>query len=275
MNNNLGRFRLSVDRAARCRTPTRCRRGCGASLAVPGGEAYAGADRDASSRTGERRCRSSKRTNDTDRVLWKQWPAGATSLVVQARDEPRTTHLLKRGNFLKPGDEVAAGVPAFLQPLPDTDATPSRLTFASWLADKNSPTTARAFVNRVWQAYFGTGLVDTPEEFGTQGEKPSHPGTARLAGGRVHGPRGARRGPIKHLHRLIVNSSTYRQSSKVTPELLASDPQNRLLARGPRFRVDGEIVRDIALSASGAAQPEDRRARASSPRRRCSCSTGR
>src|SRR6185503_14686647 len=154
-----------------------------------------------------------------------------------------------------------AGVPAFLNPLPDT-ARADRLTFAKWVTDKKSPTTSRAFVNRIWQAYFGTGLVATPEEFGTQGEKPSHPELLDwlavefmepATGGRQSANPGRSLSPwsIKHLQRLIVTSSAYRQSSKVTPELLAKDPQNRLLARGPRFRVDGEIVRDIALSASG------------------------
>ncbi len=203
-----------------------------------------------------------KNANEAIEALWKQWPEGSTSLVVQSREEPRTTHLLKRGNFLKPGDEVVAGVPAFLHPLPDK-AKADRITFAKWVTDKKSPTTARAFANRIWQQYFGTGLVNTSEEFGTQGEKPSHPELLDwLAVEFMEPTKPTDGGPwgtpwsIKHLHRMIVTSATYRQSSKVTPELLAKDPQNRLLARGPRFRVDGEIVRDIALSASGLLNPK-------------------
>jgi hypothetical protein len=203
-----------------------------------------------------------KELNEKIEALWKQWPAGSTSLVAQKRDDPRDTFLLKRGNFLKPGEKVSAGVPAFLNPLP-ADADASRLTLAKWLVDKKSPTTARAFVNRVWQAYFGTGLVSTPEEFGTQGEKPSHPELLDWLAVEFMEPSvlasGGRKPPewsVKNLHRLIVTSATYRQSSRVTPELLAKDPYNRLLARGPRFRADGEIVRDIALSASGLLSPK-------------------
>jgi hypothetical protein len=200
-------------------------------------------------------------TNDTIEALWRQWPEGSTSLVAQRRDEPRDTFLLKRGNFLRPGAKVEAGVPAFLHQLPP-GADGSRLTLARWIADRKSPTTARAFVNRVWQTYFGTGLVDTPEEFGTQGEKPSHPELldwlavefmepSVRANPDREGGGGPRPWSIKHLHRLIVTSAAYRQSSRVTPELLAKDPQNRLLARGPRFRADAEVVRDVALAASG------------------------
>src|SRR5207253_10020433 len=107
------------------------------------------------------------------------------------------------------------------------------------------------FVNRVWQAYFGTGLVATPEDFGTQGEKPSHPELLDWLAVEFM----ERGWSVKALHRLIVTSATYRQSSHVTPELLEKDPYNRLLARGPRFRVDGEIVRDIGLAASGLLNP--------------------
>jgi hypothetical protein len=263
MNNNLGRFRLSVTEGkvtAGDPLPLRVQN----VLAIPAAK-RSPAQVDALFAHWRTTVPEFQAANEQIEALWKQWPAGTTSLVVQARQEPRTTHLLKRGDFLKPGDEVAAGVPAFLNPLPD-GAKPDRLTFAKWMTDRKSPTTARAFVNRVWQAYFGTGLVATPEEFGTQGEKPSHPElldwlavefmepTQGLAATRS----GARATPwsIKHLHRLIVTSAMYRQSSKVTPELLAKDPQNRLLARGPRLRVDGEIVRDIALSASGLLNPK-------------------
>jgi hypothetical protein len=182
------------------------------------------------------------------------------------------TSILSRGDWLKPKREVKPGVPAFLNPLP-TGADTSRLTFAKWLTDRRSPTTARVLVNRVWQAYFGTGLVETSEDFGRQAATPSHPelldwlasefmegsGASGLESG-VTSSRRQTPDPIpwsvKHLHRLIVHSSTYQQSSRVTPELLARDPYNRLLAHGPRFRVDAEIVRDVALAASGLLNPK-------------------
>jgi len=189
-------------------------------------------------------------TNERIEKLWAQWPEGETQLTLMARDEPRETRLLKRGDFLKPGNPVQAGTPAFLHPLPP-NADGSRLTLAHWLMDKKSPTTARSFVNRVWQCYFGAGLLEASEDFGTRAELPSHPelldwlATEFMDSG----------WSIKKLHRLIVNSATYRQSSRVTPELYARDPFNRLLARGPRFRVEGEIVRDIALTSSGLLNP--------------------
>lgn len=255
MNNNLGRFRLSVtDDAVSDGDPLPPR--VQDALATPAGKRTpAQTDRVFSHwRTTVPAYRDA---NEGIEKLWGQWPEGSTSLVVQARKQPRTTHLLKRGSFLKPGDEVTAGVPAVLNPLP-SDAKPDRLTFAKWVTDRRSPTTARAFVNRVWQAYFGTGLVATPEEFGTQGEKPSHPELLDWLACEFMEPKAGTAKPwsIKQLHRLIVTSSTYRQSSKVPPDLLAKDPNNRLLARGPRFRVDGEIVRDIALSASGLLHPK-------------------
>jgi mono/diheme cytochrome c family protein len=216
--------------------------------------------------------------------LWKQHPEGTSQLVLHERSEPRTTNMLQRGDFLKPTTPVTGGVPAFLHPLPAGEPA-TRLAFAKWLADRNSPTTARSFVNRIWQAYFGTGLVSTSEDLGSQSESPSHPelldwlavefmepttaspplrkgglgGSGQPATGSGKSDsstpplrRGGEAGwDIKRLHRLIVTSATYRQSSKLTPELQARDSQNRLLARGPRFRVDAEIVRDIALAASG------------------------
>ena len=118
--------------------------------------------------------------------------------------------------------------------------------------DRNSPTTARAFVNRIWQAYFGTGLVATSEDLGKQSETPSHPELLDWLAVEFMD----RGWSMKAMHRLIVTSATYRQSSHVTPELYQRDPYNRLLARGPRFRVDAEIVRDIALAASGLLNPK-------------------
>jgi mono/diheme cytochrome c family protein len=212
-------------------------------------------------------------TNDRIEKLWSQWPEGETQLTLMAREEPRETRLLKRGDFLKPGNVVEPSTPAFLHPLPP-NADGSRLTLAKWLVDTNSPTTARSFVNRVWQSYFGAGLLEASEDFGTRAELPSHPelldwlatefmqsrsGFLDLGSRENKTPDARRQTPspwsIKHLHRLIVHSATYRQSSRVTPELYARDPFNRLLARGPRFRVEGEIVRDIALASSGLLNP--------------------
>jgi hypothetical protein len=179
-------------------------------------------------------------------ALWQEHPEGSSQLVLEARVHGRETHMLKRGDFLKPGRAVTPGVPSFLHPLPE-GAPPNRLTFARWLVDRQSPTTARSIVNRVWQAYFGTGIVSTSEDLGTQSESPSHPELLDwLAAAFMD-----RGWSLKELHRLIVTSAAYRQSSKASPGLYARDPQNRLLARGPRVRVEAEIVRDIALTASG------------------------
>ena len=195
-------------------------------------------------------------------ALWKQWPEGAPALVFAARqgqgpgESRMTTRLLRRGDWLKPDREVTHGTPAFLHSLP-AGADDSRLTLARWLVDPRSPTTARVAVNRLWQQYFGVGLVESVEDLGMQSPpasnrelldwlavefmQPSQPGVAAWS--------------VKHLHRLIVSSAAYRQSSRVSPVLLERDPNNRLLARGPRFRVEGEIVRDIALSVSGLINP--------------------
>ncbi|OYW77400.1 MAG: hypothetical protein B7Z37_04530 [Verrucomicrobia bacterium 12-59-8] len=188
--------------------------------------------------------------NDEIESLWKQHPEGTTTLTLDPREEPRMTSVLKRGDFLKPDNRVTAGVPAMLNPLPKK-SDGSRLTFARWMVDKKSPTTARAYVNRVWQACFGTGLVETAEDFGTQGAPPSHPALLDwlAVDFMEHG------WSTKHLLRLITSSETYQQSSNVTPQLLERDPYNRLLARGPRFRVEGEVVRDIQLAASGLLNP--------------------
>jgi mono/diheme cytochrome c family protein len=187
-----------------------------------------------------------KETNEKIEELWQRHPEGASQLVLKERHEMRMTHRLERGDFLKPKEAVEPGVPAFLNPLP-ADAPLDRLTFARWLADRNSPTTARAVVNRVWQSYFGTGLTATSEEFGSQGEIHSHPELLDWLAVEFMESGWS----LKNLHRLIVNSAVYRQSSRVTPESYARDPYNRLLSRGPRFRVDAEVVRDIFLAASG------------------------
>lgn len=183
--------------------------------------------------------------------IWQTYPVGTTQLVYDEMDVPRTSHRLERGDFLHPAEAVTPGVPTFLNPLP-ADAPPNRLGLARWLVDPRAPTTARAFVNRVWLHYFGTGLVATPSDLGLQGDPPSHPelldwlAVEFMESG----------WDVKHLQRLITSSATYRQSSAVTPALLKRDRANRLLARGARFRVEGEIVRDIALAASGLLNPE-------------------
>jgi hypothetical protein len=198
---------------------------------------------------------------------WAKWPYPATSMVLQQRARPRLTHVFKRGDRLRPGEEVHPGVPAFLHPFP-ADAPRNRLGLAKWIVDPSSPTTARVIVNRIWQAYFGQGLVTTPEDFGTRVEPPSHPElldwlacefmrpTAPDSEFGHLGLAGASDWSTKHIHRLIVNSATYRQSSQVTPEVYAKDQYDRLLERAPRLRVEGELVQDIALSVSGLLNPK-------------------
>ncbi|MCO8120213.1 PSD1 and planctomycete cytochrome C domain-containing protein [Stieleria sp. TO1_6] len=177
---------------------------------------------------------------------WASYPRGTTQLTLASRNRPRTTSLLHRGEFLSPGVEVRPHVPDFLHDMQPSDA-PSRLQFARWLVDRDSPTTARSIVNRIWQAYFGTGLVETSDDLGTQSSPPSHPELLDYLAVELM-ENGWR---LKHLHRLIVGSATYQQSSDLTPELAQRDPQNRLLARAARFRVPAETVRDITLAASG------------------------
>lgn len=192
-----------------------------------------------------------KSENDRIEKLWMQHPPGATQLVYQERPTPRKTHLLDRGDFLKKKQTVDPGVPGFLHTLPKK--TPiNRLTFARWLVDRKSPTTARAIVNRVWQVYFGTGFVSTSEDLGSQGEAPSHRKLLDWMSVWFMD----QGWDLKKLHTLIVTSRTYQQSSRVSPELYALDPYNRLFARGPRYRVDAELVRDIALKAGGLLNPE-------------------
>ncbi|HJT75619.1 MAG TPA: PSD1 and planctomycete cytochrome C domain-containing protein, partial [Gemmataceae bacterium] len=243
-NNNLGRFRFSVtDRPNPVADPLPAN--VRALLAVPAAKRTP-AQVDAIFSYWRTTVPEWKAENDRIEALWRQHPEGSSQLVLKARAMPRTTHRLNRGDFLKPAEAVTPGVPAFLHPLPP-GAPLTRLTFARWLADRRSPTTARVLVNRVWQRYFGAGFVTTPEDFGMQSQPPSHPELLDWLAVEFMD----RGWSLKDLHRLIVTSATYRQSSRVTPELLAKDPANRLLARGPRFRADAEVVRDIALEASG------------------------
>jgi len=173
-----------------------------------------------------------------------------TSMVMQEMATPRTTHLLLRGNYLTPGEEVPPGTPAFLPPLP-AGVKVDRLALARWLVDPKNPLPTRVVVNRYWQMYFGTGLVKTSEDFGVQGEWPSHPELLDWLATEF-----VRSGwDVRAMQRLIVSSATYRQASRVSGELLQQDPENRLLGRGPRFRLPAEMIRDLALSAGGLLDP--------------------
>jgi len=187
-----------------------------------------------------------KTQNEQIEKLWSEHPTGTTQLVMSERATPRETHKLERGDFLKPQEQVEPGVPDFLHPL-EADSDPTRLDFAKWLVARNSPTTARAIVNRIWQGYFGTGLVETSEDLGSQGSAPTHPELLDWLAVELMDNGWS----LKHLHRLIVGSATWQQSSHVTPELLKRDPNNQLLARGSRFRMNAELVRDVTLAASG------------------------
>jgi len=170
-----------------------------------------------------------------------------TVMVMSEMNPPRKTFVLTRGQYDQPSNiQVAPGLPAVLGQLPD-GSTANRLAFAKWLIEPFNPLTARVAVNRYWQMYFGAGLVRTPENFGSQGVRPSHPklldwlATEFIRSG----------WDVKAMQKLIVMSATYQQSSNLTLELLAADPGNRLLARGPRFRLPAELIRDNALSVSG------------------------
>ena len=248
--------------------------------------------------------------------LLKREPKPVTTLVVQELSEPRPTHVLVKGDFTRPGEPVAPGVPEILPPLGSgggalraaalqqeprnrpgaEDASPSpggegwgeggrfskgvlenhpgvgttrsntsadrlnRLDLARWIVATNNPLTARVIVNRVWQQYFGRGIVETENDFGTQGNPPTHPELLDWLACEFMSPATASpRQPsnpstawsLKRLHRLIVTSATYRQSSKARSDLREVDPNNRLLARQNRLRLDAEAVRDVALAASG------------------------
>ncbi len=169
-----------------------------------------------------------------------------TVMVMAERPVPKETHLLIRGAYDKPGEKVEPGVPTILAPLP-VGAPNNRLGFARWLVDSSNPLTARVAVNRFWQMSFGTGLVKTAEDFGVQSEWPSHPELLDWLATEF-----TRCGwDMKALRKLIVTSAAYRQSSRATPELLQRDPDNRLLARGPRYRLPAEAIRDQALYVAG------------------------
>jgi uncharacterized protein DUF1553 len=184
-----------------------------------------------------------RRLKDERRELEANLP---TVMVMQELPEPRPAHVLRRGAYDAPEERVERGVPQVLPPMP-AGFPRDRLGLAQWLVSREHPLTSRVTVNRLWQMLFGTGLVKTVEDFGAQGEPPSHPelldwlATEFQSGG----------WDLKALLKTIVTSATYRQSSRLTPQLAQRDPENRLLARGPRLRLPAEMVRDQALLVSG------------------------
>jgi hypothetical protein len=172
------------------------------------------------------------------------------TLIMKDLDKPRDSFIMVRGQYNRPGEPVRPNVPGFLPELPAGETT-NRLALAKWLTDRKHPLTARVAINRFWQQFFGTGIVKTAADFGSQGEPPSHPelldwmATEFMDSG----------WDVKKMVKLMVTSATYRQDSKVLPKHLQLDPYNRLLAHGPRFRLDGEELRDNALFVSGLLNP--------------------
>ncbi len=287
-----------------------------AALAVPADERTA-EQRDAVFAAFRDQNEGHKKLRDRLAKLKKDAPSVTSTLVMKELSQPRETRVFIKGDFTRPGDLVAPGVPAVLHPLsaavwtesprlvagegagspPDVDAArppPNRLDLARWIVATNNPLTARVVVNRVWQQYFGKGIVETENDFGTQGARPTHPelldwlapdfmkseirspkseanpnsrnpkstgasGAVRTSDFGLPSELGARTSDswsLKHLHRLIVTSATYRQSSKARPELRDIDPSNKLLARQARLRLDAEIVRDGCLASSGLLSPK-------------------
>jgi mono/diheme cytochrome c family protein len=215
-------------------------------------------------------------------------PQFTTTLVMQERKDPRETHIHIRGDFLRHGARVAPGIPAVLPQLPADLKSPTRLDFARWLVDPRNPLTPRVTMNRVWQNYFGRGIVETENDFGTQGTPPTHPELLDWLAAEFVSPstvpplrKGGEEGvgepatgtetsseatppnrkseaaeregawSLKRMHRLIATSATYRQASQQRSELAETDPANRLYARQMRLRLDAEIIRDVALAAGG------------------------
>lgn len=243
---NLGRFRLSFTTAPQA----------AASTTPPEIEALLAAPATAATPTQRERLMRHflmvapelSRERQAIQELRNQWPTAPTTLVFVERPthHPRPTFRYHRGEFLQPREPVAPGVPAVLPPLP-ADAPRDRLTFARWLVAPANPLTGRVAMNRQWAALFGRGIVRTTDDFGYQGETPTHPELLDwLAIELVR-----QEWSMKRMHRAMVTSATYRQASRADADRLARDPRNELLGRGPRARLEAELVRDAALQASG------------------------
>jgi len=249
-NHTLGRFRLSAtsdsDAVQRAALPRHIR----AILSIPDKSRSPARQEELVRFIGREVTPDLKPVREKIAALRKELDGVKPSTVPVMRELPpdkrRKTQVQLRGNWLSLGDVVTEGVPAAFHPLP-ADAPKNRLTLARWLVSEENPLTARVIANRFWEAVFGIGLVRTSEEFGSQGEQPSHPELLDwLATELVR-----EKWDLKKFLRLLVTSAAYRQSSKVAPGMAERDPDNRLLARGPRVRLSAEMIRDQALAVSG------------------------
>jgi len=173
------------------------------------------------------------------------------SMIFRDAPTPRQAHIMLRGQYDKPGEKVEPDSPHFLPPMKKAAARGNRLDFANWIVGPENPLTARVYVNRLWQQFFGTGLAKNANDFGAQGEPPTHPELLDWLAASFRDGGWDRRALVK----MLVTSAAFRRSSQVGPELLKLDPENRLLARGPRFRLDAEQVRDNALFVGGLLNP--------------------
>jgi len=242
----LGRFRISVSSADEdvLRVPESIRN----IAAIPSqkrSEAQKTQLENAFKATDTTRAPLAAKVADLKKQLDTLTKAIPTTLVMKERKVPREARIMIRGDFLRPGARVYGGVPAVLPPLPENIKDANRLDFARWLVDPDHPLTSRVTMNRFWQRFFGKGIVLTENDFGTQGIPPSHPELLDWLASEFQ----RQKWGIKAIHRLIVTSATYRQSSQVTPELLKRDSANLLLARQSRVRLEAEIIRDSSLAA--------------------------
>jgi hypothetical protein len=190
--------------------------------------------------------------NDRHKELDTLLNQGTTTMVLKELPKPRKTTVFIKGDFTRPADEVTPGTPKVLHAFETASQQPNRLDLAKWIVSPQNPLTARVIVNRVWQQYFGRGIVETENDFGMQGTAPSHPELLDWLATELM----AKKWSLKELHRAIVTSHTYRQSSANRPDLREKDPNNYLLARQTRLRLDAEVVRDVALTASGLLSPK-------------------
>jgi len=193
------------------------------------------------------------KARDAKLAMLERAPKPISTLVMVELPKPRESFVFTNGDFTRPAAKVAPNTPAALPPFqPGNPERPTRLDLARWLVNPAHPLTSRVIVNRIWQQYFGRGIVETENDFGTQGIPPSHPELLDWLATELV----AKKWSLKAIHRLIVTSATYRQASHVRPELELSDPLNKLLARQSRLRLDAEVIRDVALSASGLLMPK-------------------